>query len=68
MAVAFLLVGMGEFYPLLLSLVRNCFWMLSQDLGSMQNHAKGHILGFILLQGTTIGFAMISMPVYNGTF
>lgn len=34
----------------------------------MQNHAKGHRLSFVLLQDTTRGFAMISVPGYKGTF
>jgi hypothetical protein len=32
------------------SLVRNCFWRLSQSLGRAKNHVKGHTLSFVLLE------------------
>lgn len=34
----------------------------------MQKHAKDHILSFVLLQDATMGFVMISVPGYKGTF
>lgn len=44
MEVAFLLFGMGEFYPLHRFLTGNHFWRFNQDLGSMQKDPSGHSL------------------------